>query len=192
LNDQAIASNWLLKNTAVKRILIIDLDVHQGNGTAQIFAHEKAVFTFSMHGQSNYPLQKEQSDLDVGLHDNCGDDYYLSKLTKHLAAIQALFVPDFIFYQCGVDVLAADKLGKLVLSLAGCAQPTNSFFRLRNRWIVQSFAQWGEVTRLKSAQLLKHTRILFAALKNISKKTKKNTEEFFYRLSLCRIILNKQ
>ncbi len=122
LNDQAIASNWLLKNTAIKRILIIDLDVHQGNGTAQIFAHEKAVFTFSMHGQSNYPLQKEQSDLDVGLPDNCGDDYYLSELTKHLAAIQVQFVPNFIFYQCGVDVLVADKLGKLGLSLAGCAQ----------------------------------------------------------------------
>lgn len=122
LNDQAIAGVWLLKNTSVKRILIIDLDVHQGNGTAQIFKNVKAVFTFSMHGQSNYPLLKEKSDLDVGLPDNCGDDFYLSELTKHLKAILAQFNPDFIFYQCGVDVLASDKLGKLGLSIAGCAQ----------------------------------------------------------------------
>ncbi len=143
LNDQAIASIWLLENTAVKRILIIDLDVHQGNGTAEIFQDNPAVFTFSMHGQSNYPLQKEQSDLDVGLQDYCDDETYLQLLSDKLVDMQHQFQPDFIFYQCGVDVLASDKLGKLGLTLAGCAKRDALVFAFANQLTVPIVCTMG-------------------------------------------------
>jgi acetoin utilization deacetylase AcuC-like enzyme len=129
LNDQAVAANYLLSKAPERRILVIDLDVHQGNGTASIFAHEERVFTFSMHGERNYPLRKETSDLDVGLPDGIEDDAYLELLRTHLVAIGARFRPDFVFYQSGVDVLATDKLGKLALSRHGC--------RLRDRTVFE-------------------------------------------------------
>lgn len=122
LNDMAIAANYLLKKKLAKKILIIDLDVHQGNGTAAIFAQEKRVFTFSMHGHSNYPYHKEQSDLDIPLQDKIEDKEYLALLNKALIALFEKYKPDFVFYLSGVDVLATDKLGKLGLSLAGCKE----------------------------------------------------------------------
>ena len=122
LNDQAIAARWLLNEGKANRILIIDLDVHQGNGTAEIFRDESRVFTFSMHGASNYPLKKEQSDLDVALPDGCNDETYLNSLKKHVSEIIDQFQPDFLFYQCGVDVLASDALGKLGMTLNGCKE----------------------------------------------------------------------
>lgn len=120
LNDQAIAANYLLNNKLAKKVLIIDLDVHQGNGTAQIFENEPRVFTFSMHGASNYPMHKMQSDLDLALPDNTTDKVYLKKLQETLPALIDQVQPDFLFYQCGVDVLATDKLGKLALTIEGC------------------------------------------------------------------------
>ncbi|MFT7034338.1 MAG: acetoin utilization deacetylase AcuC-like enzyme [Cyclobacteriaceae bacterium] len=120
LNDQAIASRYLLDTGKCSQVLIIDLDVHQGNGTAKIFSHEPKVFTFSMHGESNYPMHKEQSDLDVGLADGCEDQFYLSTLEANLNNIIESINPDFLFYQSGVDVLATDKLGRLGLSIEGC------------------------------------------------------------------------
>ncbi len=120
LNDQAIAANWLLSENLAKQILIIDLDVHQGNGSAEIFQNEQRVFTFSMHGQNNYPLNKEISDLDVPLEDGIKDKPYLYLLEKHLDKISKHFEPDFIFFQSGVDVIETDKLGKLGLSIEGC------------------------------------------------------------------------
>lgn len=120
LNDQAIAANWLLENTGVGKILIIDLDVHQGNGTAQIFKNRPEVFTFSMHGASNYPLKKEQSDLDIGLEDGCIDRIYMYHLEAAIDRILSNFKPDFVFYQCGVDVIDTDKLGRLGLTREGC------------------------------------------------------------------------
>lgn len=122
LNDQAIAANYLLNNSLADRILIIDLDVHQGNGTAEIFSKVERVFTFSMHAEKNFPFRKEQSDLDVGLNDGTTDSEYLKLLSKNLKFIIESFKPDFIFYLAGVDVLATDKLGKLNLSKAGCKQ----------------------------------------------------------------------
>jgi acetoin utilization deacetylase AcuC-like enzyme len=119
-NDQAVAANYLLAHNLAKRILVVDLDVHQGNGTAHIFRDEPRVFTFSMHGERNYPLRKEKSDLDIGLPDDTGDEAYLAVLQEHLPRIAAAFQPDFVFYQSGVDVLASDKLGRLALSRAGC------------------------------------------------------------------------
>lgn len=122
LNDQAIASNYLLTKNIASSILIIDLDVHQGNGTAQIFANEPRVFTFSMHGDKNFPFRKEQSDLDLPLPDGMADAEYLSLLVQHLPKLFDLVQPDFVFYLAGVDVLATDKLGKLSLSKAACLQ----------------------------------------------------------------------
>lgn len=120
LNDQAIAANYLLRNELAKRVLIVDLDVHQGNGTAEIFEREDRVFTFSMHGDKNFPFRKERSDLDIPLPDGTNDDEFLNILNEKLPAIIKKHNPDFVFYLSGVDVLESDKLGKLSLSKAAC------------------------------------------------------------------------
>jgi acetoin utilization deacetylase AcuC-like enzyme len=130
LNDQAIAANYLLNNNLAQSILIIDLDVHQGNGTAQIFKNEPRVYTFSVHGEKNFPFRKEQSDLDIGLEDGVADDEYLALISKQLPKLFEITKPNFIFYLSGVDVLASDKLGKLGLSLAGCKQRDQLVFKL--------------------------------------------------------------
>lgn len=119
-NDLALAAQWLLDHQKVQKVLVCDLDVHQGNGTAAIFAHEPRVFTFSMHGAHNYPMHKEQSDLDVPLPDGTDDAGYLEMLQDHYISILDSFRPDIILYQCGVDILNTDKLGRLNVSLQGC------------------------------------------------------------------------
>ena len=122
LNDQAIGANYLLMNKKASKILIIDLDVHQGNGTAQIFRDDERVFTFSVHGKSNYPFKKERSDLDIALPDNTSDEDYLKMLKEHVPALISKVKPDFVFYLSGVDILSTDKLGKLGCSLEGCKE----------------------------------------------------------------------
>lgn len=122
LNDQAIAANYLLNRHLSEKILIVDLDVHQGNGTAEIFKGEKRVFTFSMHCEKNFPFRKEVSDLDIGLEDGVSDQEYLDILEIHLDKILLDFKPDFVFYLAGVDVLSTDKLGKLNLSMKACKE----------------------------------------------------------------------
>jgi acetoin utilization deacetylase AcuC-like enzyme len=122
LNDQAIAANYLLNNNLAASILIIDLDVHQGNGTAQIFENNPKVFAFSMHGANNFPFRKERSDLDVPLPDGIGDEEYLKLLKETLPELIKQQQPDFIFYLAGVDVLASDKLGKMALSKVACKE----------------------------------------------------------------------
>ncbi len=119
-NDQAVAAAYLLANKFVKRILIIDLDVHQGNGTAHIFRENENVFTFSIHAEHNFPFIKEQSNRDVALADGVEDNEYLTLLKGQLDDIFDSFHPDFVFFQAGVDVLGTDKLGKLNLSANGC------------------------------------------------------------------------
>jgi len=130
LNDQAISANYLLNENLASRILIVDLDVHQGNGTAQIFKNEPRVFTFSMHGQKNFPFRKETSDLDIGLEDGMADEEYLHILKSNLTATFDSFKPDFVFYLSGVDVLATDKLGKLALSTSACKERDEMVFNL--------------------------------------------------------------
>ena len=122
LNDMAIASNYLLKNGLSNKILIIDLDVHQGNGTAKLMENEPRVFTFSMHGATNYPIRKEKSDLDVGLDNGTTSETYLSILYETLPKLLATVKPDFAFYLAGVDILSTDKFGKLQVSMEACKQ----------------------------------------------------------------------
>jgi len=129
LNDIAIASNYLLRHGLVKQILVIDLDVHQGDGTAQIFQQESRVFTFSMHGAKNYPARKQQSDLDIGLADKTEDVEYLKTLRSTLPRLLEKVQPDFIFYLSGVDIIASDKLGRLSVSIPGCKERDRIVFR---------------------------------------------------------------
>jgi acetoin utilization deacetylase AcuC-like enzyme len=122
LNDQAIGAKYLQENGLAKKILIVDLDVHQGNGTAEIFRNDPAVFTFSMHGKNNYPFVKEKSNLDIALENNTKDAAYLALLTAILPKLIHQEKPDFIYYLSGVDVLESDKLGKLGLTIKGCKE----------------------------------------------------------------------
>lgn len=135
LNDIGIAANYLLRKEIVKRVLVVDLDVHQGNGTAQIFKHEPRVFTFSMHGAKNYPHRKEQSDLDIGLADKTTDEPYLKQLRAVLPRLIDEVQPDIIFYLSGVDVLSTDKLGRLGMSIQGCKE--------RDRFVFETCKQNG-------------------------------------------------
>lgn len=120
LNDMAVAANILLAEGSVRQVLIVDLDVHQGDGTAEIFAGNPNVFTFSMHGEKNYPLEKQMSDLDIPLPDFTGDDVYLHTLEESLKMLIDRVQPDFVFYQAGVDILETDQLGRLSVSREGC------------------------------------------------------------------------
>lgn len=122
LNDIAIAAHYLLKNNKAKKILVVDLDVHQGNGTAEIFRDNPNVFTFSMHGKGNYPMHKEISDLDIELEDKTDDETYLKILRETLPQLIDEQQPGFIFFQSGVDVLATDKLGRLGMTINGCKE----------------------------------------------------------------------
>lgn len=129
LNDFAVAANYLLHKSLVQQILIIDLDVHQGNGTASIFEKKSNVFTFSMHGKNNYPFKKEKSSMDVELPDGIKDEEYLALLSDALNDILNRAKPDFVFYLSGVDVLATDRFGKLKISLEGCRKRDEMVFR---------------------------------------------------------------
>lgn len=121
LNDLAISAYDLL-SAGLERILIVDLDVHHGNGTADIVGTDPRIFTFSMHGAKNYPQTKPPSTLDIALPDGTGDAEYLRLLEGALDSIFTSFDPQVALYQCGVDVLASDKLGRLSMSINGCAQ----------------------------------------------------------------------
>ena len=129
MNDQAVAAQYLLTNNLAQRILIIDLDVHQGNGTAHIFQNNSNVYTFSMHGAKNFPFLKEKSYLDVELYDGMEDDAYLTLLDHHLSKLFIHLKPDFVFYQAGVDILSSDKLGKLKISKRGCEVRDQQVFK---------------------------------------------------------------
>jgi acetoin utilization deacetylase AcuC-like enzyme len=144
LNDMAVAANYLLHHKMAQKIVVIDLDVHQGNGTAKIFEHNKEVYTFSMHGGHNYPFIKEKSDWDIALADGTTDTQYLELLEATLQQIMTVVKPDFAFYLSGVDVLATDKYGKLQLSLDGCAARDSMVFTtLKNNNIPCAVAMGG-------------------------------------------------
>ena len=129
LNDIAIAARYLINQGLAQRILVIDLDVHQGNGTADIFQDDASVITFSMHGAKNFPHKKSHSDRDVPLADGTDDEAYLSILAQQLEEFCHNSAADFVFYQAGVDVLESDALGRLGLTANGC--------KLRDRMVLE-------------------------------------------------------
>jgi acetoin utilization deacetylase AcuC-like enzyme len=118
VNDLAVAARVVLREGLVRRVAVVDLDVHQGNGTADIFAGDDAVFTLSVHQEANYPIPKARSDLDVGLADGTGDDAYLAALAPALERVWA-FRPDLVLYQAGADPYRDDQLGGLALTFEG-------------------------------------------------------------------------
>jgi len=129
LNDIALAAVYAKEKYKLDKILVVDLDVHQGNGTASIFAQDQQVFTFSMHGKNNYPMHKETSDMDIPLEDGTTDETYLILLRDTLDKILTNFEAQLIIYQCGVDVLASDKLGRMALSIDACLKRDELVFQ---------------------------------------------------------------
>lgn len=164
LNDVAIAIAKLRKESAFERALVVDLDVHQGNGTAAIFEDVEEVFTFSMHGERNYPTEKMRSNVDVGLEGGVSDAEYLRTLREHLPAVLDVAQPDMTFYIAGVDVAAGDRYGKLALSEEG--------IRLRDRYVIELVRSCGPLvivlgggyaaTRERTAEL--HTHVFREAV----------------------------
>ncbi|MFC0267658.1 histone deacetylase family protein [Kushneria aurantia] len=128
LNDLTVAAHELLARGLASRILIVDGDVHQGDGTAFAFRHEPRVFTFSLHGADNFPFTKRDSDLDIALPRSSGDDDYMAALQAHLPRLMHEFAPDFMFYDAGADVHAGDRLGHFKMSLKG--------IRRRDRYVL--------------------------------------------------------
>lgn len=134
LNDQAISTQFLLDNKLAKKILIVDLDVHQGNGTAEIFQNNSKVFTFSTHGKNNYPFKKEVSDLDIAFSDGTTDNEFLKTISEVIPKLIEEQKPDFIFYLAGVDILESDKLGKLSCTIEGCKKRDEIIFGLCDKF----------------------------------------------------------
>lgn len=134
LNDLAVAARAMLAERLVQRIAIVDLDVHQGNGTAHIFRDEPAVFTLSVHQENNYPVPKESGDLDIGLADGTGDEAYMAALAPALGRVWA-FGPQLVLYQAGADPFHDDQLGGLALSFAG--------LEARDRAVIEGCARRG-------------------------------------------------
>ncbi|GAC1346970.1 MAG: histone deacetylase [Myxococcales bacterium] len=132
-NDHAVTARVLQREGRIARALVVDLDVHQGNGTASIFSGDDSVFTFSMHGEKNFPFHKERSSRDVELRDGCEDKEYLELLERHLPLVLEAADADLLLYQGGVDPLAEDALGRLQLTHAG--------LRARDRAVLE--AAWA-------------------------------------------------
>lgn len=133
-NDMAIAIQAMRREGRIRRAAVLDLDVHQGDGTAAIFEGDDAVLTVSVHGERNFPFRKQRSSLDIGLPDGAGDDQYLQNLPACLKTVEN-FRPDLIFYQAGVDGLREDRLGRLHLSLPGLKQ--------RDQFVLECTKQLG-------------------------------------------------
>ena len=135
LNDVAVAVRVLERSGQVRRVLIVDLDVHQGNGTAAIFSDDASIFTLSIHGENNYPWTKSKSSLDVSLPDGTGDRGYLEALGESLNLAIGRSVPDLIFYLAGVDPVVGDRFGRLALTLEGLGS--------RDRYVLTSARRYG-------------------------------------------------
>jgi acetoin utilization deacetylase AcuC-like enzyme len=143
-NDAAVAARLMQAERRVKRVAIIDLDVHQGNGTASILANDESVFTLSLHGEHNYPFEKERSDLDVALPDGAGDEEYLAALASALATLAQRFNAGLIIYLAGADPHEGDRLGRLRLTCEGLAARDRMVFGFaRQRGLAVAVAMAG-------------------------------------------------
>ena len=144
-NDSAIAARALQKEIHPRlKVAIIDLDVHQGNGTASILENDPSIFTFSIHGENNFPFSKEVSDLDIGLPDGTGDEFYLAALHQGLDKLEEQFKPDFIIYLAGADPHEGDRLGKLSITKNGMGQRDECVFQFAlDRQIPIAFSMAG-------------------------------------------------
>jgi len=144
-NDSAIAARALQKEIHPRlKVAIIDLDVHQGNGTASILENDPSIFTFSIHGENNFPISKEVSDLDIGLPDGTGDEFYLAALHQGLQKLEEQFKPDFIIYLAGADPHEGDRLGKLSITKNGMGQRDQCVFQFAlDRQIPIAFSMAG-------------------------------------------------
>lgn len=148
-NDAVVACRVLQHEGLVDRVLVIDLDVHQGNGTAEMTQGDARIFTFSMHGATNFPFQKAQSDLDIELPDRSTDQDYLAALDQGLEVCARAIVPDLIIYLAGADPFEDDRLGRLSLTKAGLAQRDERVFAFaKHRGIPVSVAMAGGYARV--------------------------------------------
>jgi len=134
-NDVAVAARVLLREGAIERVLVVDCDVHQGNGTASIFSGDPAVFTLSFHGERNFPFRKETSDRDVSFPDGTGDAEYLEALAAHVPEVLDAHAPDLVFYLAGADPYEGDRLGRLKMTVDG--------LRARDRFVFEACASRG-------------------------------------------------
>jgi acetoin utilization deacetylase AcuC-like enzyme len=147
-NDVAIAIRILQRAGRITRAAVVDLDVHQGNGTAHVFADDADVFTFSMHGARNYPFRKERSALDVELDDGCGDAAYLAALEAHLGPVLDTARPELVFYLGGADPFVHDRFGRLGMSIAGLgARDRRAFDAFRRRGLPVAVTMAGGYAR---------------------------------------------
>jgi acetoin utilization deacetylase AcuC-like enzyme len=163
-NDVAIAIAVLREQGRARRPFVLDLDVHQGNGTAAIFAEDPSVFTFSIHGAGNYPLHKERGSFDLELPDGTADDAYLAALDRHAPDALDRHRPDLVFYQSGVDALAEDRLGRLALTHAGLsARDARVFAWCRTRALPVVVLLGGGYGRPLEATIEAHVNVWRAA-----------------------------
>jgi acetoin utilization deacetylase AcuC-like enzyme len=163
-NDVAVAARVLQRDRDARRVAIIDLDVHQGNGTASIFAGDAYVFTFSMHGEKNFPFRKEISDLDVALADGTGDDEYLALLRRHLPEVLNRHEPDFVFYLAGADPYEGDRLGRLKMTINGLRERDEIVFaECRDRGLPVAVSMSGGYANDVDAIVTIHANTIRAA-----------------------------
>ena len=166
LHDVAIGIRRLQKEKAIERALVVDCDVHQGNGTAAIFAGDPTVFTLSIHQENNYPYPKPPSSLDVNLPDGVGDDEYLAALEKSLTQAFAQFPPDLLFYVAGADPYKEDQLGGLALTLEGLrARDTMVLGQSQERGVPAAITLAGGYARRVEDTVLIHSNTVLAAKK---------------------------
>jgi acetoin utilization deacetylase AcuC-like enzyme len=163
-NDAAIAARRLQRDGSVRRVAVIDLDVHQGNGTASILRDDPTIFTLSLHGEKNYPFRKEASDLDVGLPDGCDDGTYAVALASALDTLFDRFDPDLLIYLAGADPHEGDRLGRLKLTMAGLARRDSMVFEAaRSRGLPVAVAMAGGYGNQIEDTVAVHTQTIMLA-----------------------------
>src|SRR5215470_13104863 len=175
-NDMVVTMRRLRADGEARRFLVVDLDVHQGNGTAALCEADPDVFTFSMHGENNYPARKEQSSWDIALPDRTSDEQYLDVLGRALPQLLERFTPEMVFYQAGVDVLAGDRFGKLELTMAGVGERDRLVCDFARRTGLPLVVTLGggyarDINRIVEAhcQTVKHCQIVWSMRKEASR-----------------------